>query len=240
MPCQGDQKGDPKIIGLIYARTGGGSWSNLTILMVLPWLVWLRAILPMTSRCFFVHDMIWLKILVFLCCFWRHVRPISSGISLDETNSWWIYLPNDDDWWKAAEHEEELRLDWPLVKWKNTVPPNPEHVSHQIEIQKRQETRNSRPNRRCVEISTGLPFGRFPSSFRCHLTWLQTSQQKGPEESAYRCDVHLDAMGAVAVSWQFSKGRGIEEWSQSFEKMTFARNITKNQHLFAPNTTSKN
>ena len=72
------------------------------------------------------------------------------------------------------------------------------------------------------------------------LTWLQTSQQKGPEESAYRCDVHLDAMGAVAVSWQFSKGRGIEEWSQSFEKMTFARNITKNQQLFAPNTTSKN
>jgi len=30
--------------------------------------------------------------------------------------------------------------------------------------------------------------------------------KKGPEESAYRCDVHLDAMGAVAVSWQFSKG----------------------------------
>jgi len=33
--------------------------------------------------------------------------------------------------------------------------------------------------------------------------------RKGPEESAYRCDVHLDAMGAVAVSWQFSSVKSI-------------------------------
>lgn len=33
--------------------------------------------------------------------------------------------------------------------------------------------------------------------------------RKGPEESAYRCDVHLDAMGAVAVSWQFSSMKSI-------------------------------